>query len=527
MWLGMSLLFVLLRAFPSICYPIGRDQATYCYIGQRLLEGKRLYLDLWDNKPPGIFYFYALIVKIFGTAMWSVGVVDILWLLVISYFIFRFTERFLGTAAAVTAVVFHATWRAWMGYWDAAQPENFLVLFVIVAYFLSSYAGRRRWVCDALSGFLFGAAFWLKYNAVTFIPLLLLIPYLDFAPLDAGSRLPRFTVSGEEWIRRVGVWAAAFALAVAGVLAYFWWVGAWPAMREIQFEVLPRYNAMAAERYRPYWLYVYNLMSVNLGPWTLILALAAIIVARRTRTLVQTMPVFLATAMGTLCTAMQTRLPTYAFETCYPFFAMLWGYMGVKVFEGFRFVARRCWGRGWRVAAVMVWLIFANLIYLPLPNEAVQLKLYFYDLKEWWQDRDAFYANYPWARPISHYDGQIRVIEYLRENSTPKDGVFIWGSEPLIYFLAQRNPPTRFVSNLGLLSLWTPPAWRLELMRDLQASPPKYMIVEREDWVPMISFNFLDSEEYLQQRFPALSRFVTDRYQKVADFKAFVIYRHD
>ena len=206
---------------------------------------------------------------------------------------------------------------------------------------------------------------------------------------------------------------------------------------------------------------------------------------------------------------------------------MLWGYMGVKVFEGFRFVARKCWGRGWRVAAVMVWLIFANLIYLPLPNEAVQLKLYLYDLKEWWQDRDAFYANYPWARPISHYDGQIRVIEYLRENSTPKDGVFIWGSEPLIYFLAQRNPPTRFVSNLGLPSLWTPPAWRLELMRDLQASPPQYIIVECEDWVPMISFNFLDSEEYLQRRFPSLLRFVTDRYQKVADFKAFVIYRHD
>jgi hypothetical protein len=527
LWLSLSLLFVFLRTIPSICYPIARDQSTFCYIGQRLLEGKHLYLDLWDNKPPGIFFVYALIVKVFGSAMWSVGVVDILWLLLISYFIFRFTERFLGTPAAVIAVVFHTTWRVWMGYWDAAQPENFLVLLVLAAYFLSSYQGRRRWLCDAASGLLFGAAFWLKYNAVAFVPLLLLLPYLDFAPLRAASRLPRFTISRREWIARVGVWAAVFAVSVAGVLLYFAWVGAWPAMKEVQFEVLPRYNAMAVARAHSYWSHIYFSARFLLGPSTLIAALVSIIVARRTKTLDQTLPVFLATAMGTLCLAMQTRLPSYAFETCYPFFAMLWGYLGVKVFQGFRFVARWCSGRGWRIAAIMVWLVFANVIYLPLPNEVVQLKLYVNDLREWHENRDSFYANYPWARPISHYAGQMRVIQYLGEHSTPAEGVFIWGSEPLIYFLSKRNPPTRFVSNLGLMSLWTPPTWRQELLRDLDASPPRYIIVERADQVPMISFHFLDSEEYLQQRFPSLLRFVTDHYQKVADFQAFAIYRHD
>ena len=119
------------------------------------------------------------------------------------------------------------------------------------------------------------------------------------------------------------------------------------------------------------------------------------------------------------------------------------------------------------------------------------------------------------------------MIKYLRENSTPKDGVLVWGSEPLIYFLAQRNPPTRFVSNLALISLWAPPAWRTELIRSLEGAPPKYIVVSREDWVPMISFNFLDSEGYLRERFPALLGFVTSRYQKVDDYKEFSIFRHD
>ncbi|MGA2985215.1 MAG: glycosyltransferase family 39 protein [Terriglobia bacterium] len=527
MWLGASLLLVLLRAFPSIYYPLGRDQATFCYIGQRLWEGKQLYLNLWDTKPPGIFYLYALIVKVFGTAMWSAGVVDLLWLLVISCFIFKFAERFLGTAPAVIAVVLHATWRAWSGYWDAAQPENFLVLFVIAAYFLSSYSGKRRWLYDFLSGILFGAAFWLKYNAVAFLPLPLILPYLDFSPLEAGRRLPRFTLSVGDWMRRVGVWATGFTGSVAGVLGYLRWSGAWPAMKEIELEVLPRYNAMAIERSVSYWLYVYHQIGRELGWWSVLVVVTAILVARRTHDLRSTLPVFLAAAMGAVCTAMQARLQSYAFETCYPFFAMLWGYLGVKVFQSFRYFARWCWGRNFRLAAVLVWLVFANLLYLPLPGEIVQLNLYLYDLGAWWTDRDTFYSNYPWARPISHYDGQMHVIRYLREKSTPQDGVFIWGSEPLIYFLAQRNPPTRFVTNLGVISLWTPPAWRLELMRDLEAAPPKYIVVGREDWAPMLSFNFLDSAAYLQQRFPALLLFVTSHYQKVDDDRDFVIYRHD
>src|SRR5579872_7238757 len=91
-WLGASLFFVLLRAFQCICYPIARDQATYCYIGQRLWEGKQLYLDFWDNKPPGIFFLYAVMVKILGNAMWQVGLLDLLWLLIFSIFIFKFAE---------------------------------------------------------------------------------------------------------------------------------------------------------------------------------------------------------------------------------------------------------------------------------------------------------------------------------------------------------------------------------------------------------------------------------------------------
>ena len=51
-WLLAALGVVLIWAIPSLRYPIGRDQATYCVVGDGLLRGQLLYRDLWDNKPP-------------------------------------------------------------------------------------------------------------------------------------------------------------------------------------------------------------------------------------------------------------------------------------------------------------------------------------------------------------------------------------------------------------------------------------------------------------------------------------------
>ncbi|HJX00321.1 MAG TPA: hypothetical protein VJ453_09170, partial [Terriglobales bacterium] len=61
----VTILLVVVYAIPILTFPPGRDQGTYLQIGQSLLEGKHLYVQLWDNKPPGIFWVYAVIAKVF------------------------------------------------------------------------------------------------------------------------------------------------------------------------------------------------------------------------------------------------------------------------------------------------------------------------------------------------------------------------------------------------------------------------------------------------------------------------------
>ncbi len=525
-WLIAALLFVVIRALPNLSYPLGRDQSTYCVIAEGLLRGEHLYQDMWDNKPPGIFFVYALIVKLFGPVMWCVGVVDILWLLVMSYFIFRFAERYLSAAPAAFAVAFNANWHCRANYVFAAQPETFLVLFVFASLFLLLGGGRWPKLRQFGAGLFFGAAFLTKYNALPFVPLLLVIPYLDVSRLDAEPRQVGLVIPWRDWLSRVAVFTVGFASLVAVVLAYFWLSGSWPALKEVQFESLPRYAAMALGRTRHYGLWVLRSTQWWLGIWTECALLASLCIAWKRRDLARFAPIFLAVASGYASVAMQVRFHSYYFETCQPFFAIVWGYLGATIFEFFWVLGRTFKARGWKLARVLGWMVFANVVFWPIPDVVDSLRMHYEALRDWRANPDVFYAHYPWPHPLEHLEGQIGIIHYLKENSSPEDRVFVWGTQPLIYFLSQRRPVTRFVSNLGVISPWGLPAWRRELVRDLEKSPPRFVAVVRKDSIPIISYTYQDSEQYLRD-YPGLANFIAHGYQRVETFTDIVVYRRE
>ncbi len=49
-----------------------RDSGAFLYIGQRILKGDIPYRDIWDHKPPCIFFINALGLFIGRGAIWGV-----------------------------------------------------------------------------------------------------------------------------------------------------------------------------------------------------------------------------------------------------------------------------------------------------------------------------------------------------------------------------------------------------------------------------------------------------------------------
>ncbi len=64
--LAVCALVLLLMRCHAFDLPLETDEANYAYIGTRLAAGDRLYVDVWDHQPPGVF-------MLFGTAVWLLG----------------------------------------------------------------------------------------------------------------------------------------------------------------------------------------------------------------------------------------------------------------------------------------------------------------------------------------------------------------------------------------------------------------------------------------------------------------------
>ena len=521
--LFMALTAVFILSLPNLQYPIGRDQATYCVIAESLLKGKYLYLNLWDNKPPGIFYLYVPIVKLLGRTAWLVGAVDLVCVVAAALATFYFCARCLGPQAGATAAVLYAYWHNRKGYINAAQPEVFIILFVFAAFFLLARDGRWPKSRSFAAGLALGAAFWIKYNALAFLPLVVLLPYLDTSRLDLPSPRLGLTVPWRAWFVRNAVVLSGLAATIAGVLAWFHHSGAWPAMKEVQFQVLPRYGAMTIERTPHYFLWALRQVNFNLGTWPEAGVPLALLSAWRGRDFRRMAPIFLAAATGFLVTASQARFNAYSFETFFPFLAMLWAYTAVEIFEGFHTMARQFSRRGWATASVGVWLVLINCMYFPLPVPAMRQVERYQGLEKWWRNPEKSYGSYWWSLGIEHLGSELQAVRYLKEHSAPGDQVYVWGTAPLIYFLSGRECPSRFVSNLALVSDWAPAAWRIELVQTLKTQTPSFILVERRDAIPAVSGTTLDSEEYLI-RYPSLAHLLLRRYRRVKTFRNFTVY---
>ncbi len=64
--LGLAALVLIALRRHAFDLPLERDEGNYAYIATRLLAGDRLYVDVWDHQPFGIFALFAGVTGLFG-----------------------------------------------------------------------------------------------------------------------------------------------------------------------------------------------------------------------------------------------------------------------------------------------------------------------------------------------------------------------------------------------------------------------------------------------------------------------------
>ena len=158
-----SLLAIVLRFFSFFPSVIDHDESTYLIMARMILQGKTLYVDMVDIKPPGIFLILAAFQVVFGYSIFVLRLLVSLWVAVTAFMIYKtgrvvFKDERSSLAAGTIYIFLISTWSF---YGISITPEIFFNLFTISAlYILLKKQGLLNYM---MAGLLFGIGFIVKY----------------------------------------------------------------------------------------------------------------------------------------------------------------------------------------------------------------------------------------------------------------------------------------------------------------------------------------------------------------------------
>ena len=108
---------------------------------------------------------------------------------------------------------------------------------------------------------------------------------------------------------------------------------------------------------------------------------------------------------------------------------------------------------------------------------------------------------------------QLSIIQnYILQQTTEKDNIFLFSNEPVVYMLVDRINPTRY----DLPFVANPLEKRLELIFDLTRNPPRYIIENQKSWAVDGVSN--------RQRLPEVYEYLEKQYHKTAVIGNYIVY---
>jgi len=168
-WIVFIIVFLFLQ-LPGFFFPFTRDQGAYAYIALRMLDSGFKDLPL-DNKPPGIYFLYALVFRLFGVREIAVKILGlfvsflsvILVYKIISSFYFRSKK---DTVFSVFLYIILSS-SLWLEV-SFVNTEIFLTPLLLMSfYYFSDFFLRKRNIKNIiLSGFFLGLSLFIKQVAI-------------------------------------------------------------------------------------------------------------------------------------------------------------------------------------------------------------------------------------------------------------------------------------------------------------------------------------------------------------------------
>jgi hypothetical protein len=211
--------------------PLGIDQSLWASAVRGIARGQKLYQDVWEQRPPGIYLTYLAGFSLLGWNTATVAWLDVIASLVTTVLLYALGRtwggRFAGSLAAALYAVL--TMPAWLyshgGFLERSVCETFIAVCVGVAAVCCIQLRRQPTVAAALGfGLSAGVAVVFKPNAVLCFPALF-VWSLSALP-TAGGRPPWRALLGTSVVALAGA-----AIVPTVTMIWLWRLGLIPEAR--------------------------------------------------------------------------------------------------------------------------------------------------------------------------------------------------------------------------------------------------------------------------------------------------------
>jgi hypothetical protein len=477
-WLGdgraLLALFVIATAWHGLYFrePPGSDQGLFMAEADLLLHGSALYTDVWEHKPPGSIALYALALQLFGRAYLSIKLLNWLVALSVSGMLYVLGLRGgLSRAAATFGAALYLGFGAgpaFGGFWSVAQAEAFLDPLLCFALLLLQPAASRPLTVQRCfwAGAAIGTAIVsIKYSAAPWLALVLVCTRVE---RSARFKAPVSFVAG----------ATTALLCLSGYFAATGRARSW-------FDATVLFNldhlAVGASS-----LWDDPLGKVFPAPSTLLVfyafaLVAAISWARSKAGRADADWLKLSLCLWLLAftqVLIQRKFWAYHYQVV---LLPLAACAACGFERGASILARRVGER----RAVLICVAAALLLSLGYARRCIRYidQHALLDALPGRVPGERFYRSYTWGAHVYDYALDRMVSAHVESSTRSTDRILVWTFEPLIYFLSERKPATRFLFDYPL----TQPDSALHaqhvrlLMQDIQAHPPALFLVRSDD----------------------------------------------
>ena len=450
----LILTFLFLR-IPSLFEPYWYgDEGIYLVLGQAIRKGITLYSHIHDNKPPSLYFLAAFSQTVFGFRL-----LLLFFMIPTIYFFHRLSSFFLSSKAAkIATFIFLVLTSIPLFEGNIANAEVFMLLPTLIGVYLlaKSKPSINNIIISAL---LLGLAFTIKIPVAIEFAFLCLWLFID----DLDSFKKAFLN-----IKNIAIFSFVFLLPISLWGIYYYFQGAFKPF--LIASLLQNFGYLSS------WSTGTHASSAASGGivnrFIILLFFWALIYFFKVKKIISSKFSFLlfwfsATIFGVLLSS--RPYPHYLIQSLPPLILI--------IIEVFNFKDKKI-----QFLSLFSVFFFAFTLF--------KFKFYFYPVLRYYSN---FYSYIIGKKSISDYqkyfgyqvNSVYKISDFIKNNTSPNDKIFVWGDEPYIYALSNRLPSSKYTVAYHIIDF---NGYQIT-MDKIKANLPKFIIYYK---MPNRSFNDLN-----------------------------------